>query len=261
MASIFDTAMGLFSETQGISLSKDQPAKPKKDLFKLEVQKVFRREGGYVNDPADSGGETIYGISKRANPEAWAKGRPSLKDAENIYRRNYWEAVKGDYLPPKVAAVLFDHAVLSGPGAAIEDLNRALGKHGGGIDENIVKSAWSADHEKLATDLTAKRLERFDRIVARHPEKAKFFPGWSHRAVSALSEAGVENDMLKEYTVIKSNKSSLLSDRPSGMITARQQNARNRRLNHAIKRVEIYQGRALLEEKRQADEITKHRND
>ena len=29
------------------------------------IQEVLRHEGGYVNDSADKGGETKYGISKR----------------------------------------------------------------------------------------------------------------------------------------------------------------------------------------------------
>jgi lysozyme family protein len=34
------------------------------DAFKV----LIGHEGGYVNDPKDPGGETKYGISKRANP-------------------------------------------------------------------------------------------------------------------------------------------------------------------------------------------------
>ena len=37
--------------------------------FETEVEKILQREGGYVNNPSDRGGETNFGISKRANPD------------------------------------------------------------------------------------------------------------------------------------------------------------------------------------------------
>ena len=37
--------------------------------FDKIIEVVLEHEGGYVNDPADAGGETRYGISKRAYPD------------------------------------------------------------------------------------------------------------------------------------------------------------------------------------------------
>jgi lysozyme family protein len=37
--------------------------------FDQIIDKVLKHEGGYVNDPNDPGGETNYGISKRAYPD------------------------------------------------------------------------------------------------------------------------------------------------------------------------------------------------
>ena len=33
------------------------------------IEQVLEHEGGYVDDPTDSGGETKYGISKKAYPD------------------------------------------------------------------------------------------------------------------------------------------------------------------------------------------------
>ena len=38
-------------------------------IFIREVEKVLEHEGGYVCDPDDAGGETKFGISKRAFPD------------------------------------------------------------------------------------------------------------------------------------------------------------------------------------------------
>ena len=41
---------------------------PTQDLWQLASDWILQTEGGYVNDPADPGGETKYGISKKAYP-------------------------------------------------------------------------------------------------------------------------------------------------------------------------------------------------
>ena len=38
------------------------------EFFEI-VNHTLEEEGGYVNDPTDKGGETNYGISKRAYPK------------------------------------------------------------------------------------------------------------------------------------------------------------------------------------------------
>ena len=40
-----------------------------KTTFDEIIDVVLHHEGGYVNDPKDPGGETNYGISKRAYPD------------------------------------------------------------------------------------------------------------------------------------------------------------------------------------------------
>ena len=39
-----------------------------KVTFEEIIEVVLEHEGGYVNDPKDPGGETKYGVSKRAYP-------------------------------------------------------------------------------------------------------------------------------------------------------------------------------------------------
>jgi len=49
-------------------------------------------EGGYVNDPRDPGGRTIYGITERDNQDLWRAGPPTLAQAKARYKRDYWDA-------------------------------------------------------------------------------------------------------------------------------------------------------------------------
>ena len=61
-----------------------------KTSFDEIIEVVLHHEGGYVNDPKDPGGETNYGISKRAYPDVDIKNLTE-DGAKDIYRRDYWE--------------------------------------------------------------------------------------------------------------------------------------------------------------------------
>ena len=93
--------------------------------FDRAFQVTVGVEGGYVNDPADPGGETRYGISKRAHPDIDIKAL-TLEQAQAIYKRDYWQAASCERMPPKIAIAVFDAAVHHGPKTAVKLLQRAL---------------------------------------------------------------------------------------------------------------------------------------
>lgn len=76
---------------------------------------VFKWEGGYVNDPKDPGGETKYGISKRAHPYLDIKNL-DLETASGIYKDKYWDEMNCDSFEPKLAVCIMDAAVNVGVG-------------------------------------------------------------------------------------------------------------------------------------------------
>lgn len=76
-------------------------------------------EGGYVNDPKDSGGETKYGISKKAYPYVDIPNL-TIEQAKQIYKKDYWDRCKCDYLPDALSVAVFDFAVNSGINRAIK---------------------------------------------------------------------------------------------------------------------------------------------
>jgi lysozyme family protein len=81
--------------------------------FDACISFVITQEGGYVNDPADPGGETKFGISKRAYP-AVDIAALTVDEAKAIYRRDYWDALDLDSRPYGEALAILDTAVNCG---------------------------------------------------------------------------------------------------------------------------------------------------
>jgi hypothetical protein len=87
---------------------------------------MLKSEGGYVNNPADPGGMTNLGVTK-ATWENWV-GRESDENemrsltpekVEPLYKKKFFDAVRGDELPVGLDYLLFDFAVNAGAGRAI----------------------------------------------------------------------------------------------------------------------------------------------
>lgn len=100
--------------------------------FEQAFQRVIGHEGGYVNNPRDPGGETKFGISKRAYPNLNIASL-TLGDAKEIYRRDYWGKLQLDQVPETVRFDVFDTAVNSGVAASARILQRAAGVKDDGI--------------------------------------------------------------------------------------------------------------------------------
>ena len=89
------------------------------------LQIILHHEGGYVNHPKDPGGETNLGVTKRVYEEHG--GTKDMKDLEfedvaPIYKKSYWDRVKGDELPAGLDLCVFDFGVNAGTGRAAKYL-------------------------------------------------------------------------------------------------------------------------------------------
>lgn len=81
--------------------------------FDNAFQIVVGIEAGYVSDPLDPGGETKYGISKRAYPNEDI-ANITLERAKFLYQRDYWNSHDLDSLEWGKALCVFDCAVNGG---------------------------------------------------------------------------------------------------------------------------------------------------
>lgn len=162
--------------------------------FEYCLRLTLAFEGGYVDHPADPGGATNLGITRRTL--ARYRGRAVSKadvraltrqEAAAIYRKYYWDAVRGDELPAGVDAALFDHAVNSGPGAAIRMLQKALGlKADGRFGPATLAALDAANAHQLIQNLLARRSSFLTRLRTFRI----FGRGWMRR-VKAIETASL----------------------------------------------------------------------
>lgn len=99
------------------------------------LRRLLEHEGGNDDDPRDPGGRTSRGIIQSewtryvaAHPglpaDVWKAPQSAVED---IYRRQYWDALRCDELPAGVDYAVFDFGVNSGIGRAARYLQLIVG--------------------------------------------------------------------------------------------------------------------------------------
>lgn len=100
--------------------------------FESAFDKVIGVEGTYSNNPADSGGETMWGITVAVARAAGYEGdmrRMPKEVARGIYRERYWRPMGCEDIAgfaPAIAEEIFEQAVNMGLNRAGTHLQRAL---------------------------------------------------------------------------------------------------------------------------------------
>ena len=101
-----------------------------KENYEKCLETILHHEGGYVNHPDDPGGETNLGVTKRVYEE-WGGTKDmkdlTVEDVAPIYKKNYWDRVKGDELPSGLDLCVFDFGVNAGTGRAAKYLQNMVG--------------------------------------------------------------------------------------------------------------------------------------
>ena len=155
-----------------------------KVTFEEIIGVVLEHEGGYVNDPEDPGGETKYGVSKRAYPNEDIKNLTE-ESAKDIYRRDYWERYRCAELPESLRHIYFDMCVNMGAGRATKIMQETANAKGanlkidGGMGPMTVGAMKSVELERVR----AYRVKYYVTLIERKPDLAKFYFGWFKRSL------------------------------------------------------------------------------
>lgn len=147
-------------------------------------------EGGYTNDPADPGGETNFGISKKSYPDLDIKNL-SREQAIEIYYRDFWQKYRYCELQDEdIASKVFDLSVNMGPGIAHAHLQFAVMfssmmtlRVDGIIGPKTIKAV---NTHPVPTLLLAKlklRAVKYYADLGLDTGKVKYLRGWIYRAL------------------------------------------------------------------------------
>jgi lysozyme family protein len=163
------------------------------DNFDLCLTLLLAHEGGFVNHPQDPGGMTNLGVTKRVWEE-WTGHEVDEKQMRALtpelvaplYKRKYWDAIRGDELVSGVDYVVFDVAVNSGAGRAIKFLQSCVGVTvDGGFGPRTLDAVSKQDPERLIELYCAKRLEFLQALKTFET----FGKGWSRRVAEVKAKA------------------------------------------------------------------------
>jgi lysozyme family protein len=164
-----------------------------KDNFDAALKAILHHEGGYVNHPADPGGMTNLGVTKRVWEE-WVGHEVDEKTMRGLtpelvgpmYKVKYWDKIKGDDLPAGVDYCVFDAAVNSGAGRAAKWLQACVGvEPDGGIGPKTLAAVAAFDPKELVEDYAKRRLS----FLMDLKTWDTFGKGWGRRVAEVQTSA------------------------------------------------------------------------
>lgn len=155
--------------------------------FDIAFDRLLGHEGGYSNDPQDPGGETNWGISKRAYPTVNIKAL-TKEAAKNIYFNDYWSPLGSAH--PAVKFQVFDFAVNGGLLTGLRKLQSAV-------------SVADDGHWGPASAKALAAMEVNDVLLRFNKERLRFYTGlvkwpvygkgWTNRVADNLGYAAEDN--------------------------------------------------------------------
>jgi lysozyme family protein len=159
---------------------------------------LIAAEGGFVDNSADRGGCTNYGITLstlrdwRGDSTVDCDAVRALTEAEarEIYRDRYMERPRLSELPVELQALMVDSAVQHGRRRAIRWLQEAAGTTADGIIGPVtLEAVHDANRRGLYRRVLARRAVFYGQIISNDHSQAVFAEGWMRRLRPFIEEA------------------------------------------------------------------------
>jgi len=158
---------------------------------------ILKNEGGFVNHPKDPGGITNLGVTKRTYEHFLNRSvsEQEMRDltAHNVapvYKKMYWDKVKGDQLPEGLDLCVFDFAVNSGPSRAIKTLQLIVNsKPDGIIGTNTLNALDTVIKETSLIHVCTLYSNERNNFYKSLSNYSVFGKGWSNRVDHTLEIA------------------------------------------------------------------------
>lgn len=167
-------------------------------LFDEIVKVLIIDEGGYTDDKDDSGNwtggkigvgvlkGTMMGISAARYPNEDIKNL-TVERVKFLYKRDFWNKHNIEALPREYQHIVFDMVVNHNPTDAFKAVQRAIND----ACADIKVDGKFGHNSRLALNtyrppinlIKFRRIELYEKIIARSPIKAKYRAGWINRAI------------------------------------------------------------------------------
>lgn len=171
-------------------------------LFELAIPTVLRHEGGFVNDTADPGGATNYGVSLRwlksqglldelaqeegdlSHDDVMVVRNMTVLEASDFYKKWWWDKYNyGAIAPQAVATKVFDMSVNLGPPRAHRMVQQALQMPQDGIlGPKTLAELNTMSSLTVIVNLQNIQAQFYRNLVLTNPARQKFLSGWLNRA-------------------------------------------------------------------------------
>lgn len=166
-----------------------------KTRFDKALEYVLKNEGPFSNNPKDPGGATQYGIiqteyekylNRKLTVEA-VRNMP-LSTAKEIYRKEFWNEIKGDqYDTDSKAIAIFDTAVNKGIGGCMVCLRDALDNEGlSRFGEDTVTAVNMVEPTHFMGRFSAAVLHYIIARINKYPNMEWARKGWNNRALRLM---------------------------------------------------------------------------
>jgi len=177
-----------------------------RDAWPIAFAAILEKEGGWDNNPADSGGPTLSGYTyneycafhglpqcedRNWDPAIVAKLRRVTRDElSKYYMARKWTPIRGDDLPPGIDLIAVDSATLFGIKQATLFLQRSLGRPDTGhLNDDDVAAANGADIPSVVDNIAEQRSSFCVTLAERRPKDREFLHGWQNRTAQVCIEA------------------------------------------------------------------------
>jgi lysozyme family protein len=162
----------------------------------LFAPKLFAAEGGYVNDPVDSGGETNKGVTlatlRGIGVDVDGDGDVDSTDlkaltrqqvVEDVLKPKFWDAWHADQIRNQSIAELLVSWVWGSGIVGIKEPQRVLGVTPDGVVGTKTLAAINdyPDQRELHQRLWDAYKRFIEDLVVRKPQNKRFYRGWINR--------------------------------------------------------------------------------
>lgn len=168
--------------------------------FDTFFERAVQYEGKVCEDvPGDLGGPTKWGVTIGRlatckgvrEPKRGTQAFEDLKaelfalteaQIKSIYRKDYWDAVRGDDLPAGVSFCVADFGLNSGPSRAVRYVQKLCGRpQTGTMDDATVREVNGFQAVEMIMLYCDERARFLNAIVDGTPSQRKFLRGWLNR--------------------------------------------------------------------------------